>query len=99
MLESPPSPDDYLSCEFWYRSALLKTMRMEQRLQQLLDVNTSADMEVAILDQKRIGLSGEIGRVYKLFLEAEEQLSEADQLFTIATAAKALHTTITQLDE
>ena len=99
MFESPPSPDDYHSCEFWYRSALLKTMRMEKRLQQLLGVNTSADMEVAILDQKRIGLSGEIGRVYKLFLEAEEQLGEADQLFTVATAAKELHATITQLDE
>ena len=74
-------------------------MRMEQRLQQLLGVNTSADMEVAMLDQKRIGLSGEIGRVYKLFLEAEEQLGEADQLFTVATAAKEIHTTITQLDE
>lgn len=72
---------------------------MEQRLQQLLGVNTSADMETAILDQKRIGLSGEIGLVYKLFLEAEEQLGEADQLFTVATAAKEIHTTITQLDE
>ena len=74
-------------------------MRMEQRLQQLLDVNSSADMEDAILDQKRIGLSGQIGRVYKLFLEAEDQLGEADQLFTVATAAKELHSTITQLDE
>ena len=37
-----------------------------------------------MLDQKRIGLGGEIGRVYKLFLEAEEQLGEADQLFTVA---------------
>lgn len=72
---------------------------MEKRLQQLLDVNSSAEMEEAILDQKRIGLSGEIGRVYKLFLEAEDQLGEADQLFTIATAAKELHSTITQLDE
>ena len=99
MFESPPSPDDYHSCEFWYRSALLKTMRMEQRLQQLLGVNTSADMEEALLEQKRIGLSGEIGRVYKLFLEAEDQLGEADQLFTVATAAKELHSTITQLDE
>ena len=74
-------------------------MRMEQRLQQLLGVNTSADMEEAILEQKRIGLSGEIGRVYKLFLEAEDQLGEADQLFNVATAAKELHSTITQLDE
>ena len=74
-------------------------MRMKQRLQQLLGVNNSADMEVAMLDQKRIGLSGEIGRIYKLFLEAEEQLGEADQLFTVATAAKEIHTTITQLDE
>ena len=74
-------------------------MRMEQRLQQLLGVNNSGDMETAILDQKRTGLSGEIGRVYKLFLEAEEQLGEADQLFTVATAAKEMHATITQLDE
>ena len=74
-------------------------MRMEQRLQKLLGANTSADMESAILEQKRIGLSGEISRVYKLFLEAEDQLGEADQLFTIATAAKELHSTITQLDE
>lgn len=99
MFKDPPSPDDFHSCEFWYRSALLKTMRMEKRLQQLLDVNSSAEIEEAILDQKRIGLSGEIGRVYKLFLETEDQLGEADQLFTIATAAKELHSTITQLDE
>jgi len=83
MLKKNPTPEDLVSCEFQYRSALLNHQRCEERLCKLLGVERSG-LQQALLVCRGKGMNPHLVKALAGYYEAEEQLDKADRLYELA---------------
>ena len=78
-----PTPDDIVSCEFWFRSALLMHQSCEQRLCKALNVEREG-LQQALLTTRARGMDVHVSHALAAYCEAEAQLDKADRLYELA---------------